>query len=86
LLLENYDIIIRVSHILKFLRENSEKEELRRQKKEQEKAAQPQPAIPDEMEQRRAKIEELQLRREATLAEDKAKRECRIFDLFLFSR
>ncbi|EFP88704.2 uncharacterized protein PGTG_14670 [Puccinia graminis f. sp. tritici CRL 75-36-700-3] len=66
-------ITLGVSHILKFLRENSEKEELRRQKKEQEKAAQPQPAIPDEMEQRRAKIEELQLRREATLAEDKAK-------------
>ncbi|KAA1066290.1 hypothetical protein PGT21_027530 [Puccinia graminis f. sp. tritici] len=66
-------IALGVSHILKFLRENSEKEELRRQKKEQEKAAQPQPAIPDEMEQRRAKIEELQLRREATLAEDKAK-------------
>lgn len=66
-------IALGISHILKFLRENSEKEELRRQKKEAEKAAQPQPAIPDEMEQRRAKIEELQLRREATLADDKAK-------------
>ncbi|WAR57371.1 hypothetical protein PtB15_8B418 [Puccinia triticina] len=66
-------IALGVSHILKFLRENTEKEELRRQKKEEEKAAKPQPAIPDEMEQRRAKIEELQLRREATLAEDKAK-------------
>lgn len=66
-------IALGISHILKFLRENTEKEELRRQKKEEEKAAKPQPAIPDEMEQRRAKIEELQLRREATLAEDKAK-------------
>ncbi|POW08400.1 hypothetical protein PSHT_09564, partial [Puccinia striiformis] len=66
-------IALGVSHILKFLRENTEKEELRRQKKEEEKAAIPQPAIPDEMEQRRLKIEELQLRREATLAEDKSK-------------
>jgi hypothetical protein len=72
--------VYRISHILKFLRENSEKEELRRQKKEEEKAAKPQPAIPDEMEQRRAKIEELQLRREATLAEDKAKRTCFDFE------
>ncbi|KAI9602511.1 hypothetical protein H4Q26_001801 [Puccinia striiformis f. sp. tritici PST-130] len=68
-------IALGVSHILKFLRENTEKEELRRQKKEEEKAAIPQPAIPDEMEQRRLKIEELQLRREATLAEDKSKQE-----------
>ncbi|MBW0472807.1 hypothetical protein O181_012522 [Austropuccinia psidii MF-1] len=66
-------IALGVSHILKFLRENSEKEEARRQKKEVEKAAMPKPAIPNEMEERRLKIEELQLRREATLAEDKAK-------------
>lgn len=63
----------RVSHILKLLRENQTKEEERRQKKVAEKAAEPKPAISNEMEARRAKIEELQLRREATLAEDKAK-------------
>ncbi|KAG0150274.1 hypothetical protein CROQUDRAFT_720452 [Cronartium quercuum f. sp. fusiforme G11] len=66
-------IAMGVSHILKLLRENQTKEEERRRQKEVEKASQPKPTISDEMEQRRAKIEELQLRREATLAEDKAK-------------
>ncbi|EGF99205.1 uncharacterized protein MELLADRAFT_75954 [Melampsora larici-populina 98AG31] len=65
-------IALGVSHILKLLRENQTKEEERRRNKEIEKAAQPKPVISNEMEERRAKIEELQLRREAALADDKA--------------
>lgn len=65
-------IALGVSHILKLLRENQSKEEERRRKKEIEKASVPKPVISNEMEERRAKIEELQLRREAALADDKA--------------
>ncbi|KAH9810312.1 hypothetical protein DFH28DRAFT_902954 [Melampsora americana] len=64
-------IALGVSHILKLLRENQTKEEERRRNKAIEKASEPKPVISNEMEERRAKIEELQLRREAALAEDK---------------